>query len=285
MESTVVTLPADYYPDPDLLKTGKVVPHLCTYYYGFNTQAPFVDDVRVRRALSMAIDRQSLVDTVLKGGHEPAQWFSRPGLAGAPTLQTHPDLGIKYDLVQAKKLLGEYLVENDLTVNELDITVMFSTMSSRVKKIAEAIQQMWKDNLGLDIKLTWDSAIKTSPWKAESNYTLQLWQVPSWCGNYPDANNFIYDAFAKGGWANPGEGGINYANPEWEELLGKAAKERDPQKRVELYAQAEQTLVYTDAVIIPIYWYTQVALTQPWVKRTFSVTGHERYEKWEILTD
>ncbi len=72
--------------DPELSAQLVVAPNFCTYYYGFNTTAPVVDDVRVRRALSMAIDRQSLIDNVLKGGQEPAQWFSRPGLAGAPTM-------------------------------------------------------------------------------------------------------------------------------------------------------------------------------------------------------
>ena len=63
-------------------RNSNISPSLCTYYYGFNTKAPFVDDVRVRQALSMAVDRQSLIDNVTKGGQEPAQWFSRPGLAG-----------------------------------------------------------------------------------------------------------------------------------------------------------------------------------------------------------
>jgi len=65
--------------DPVLSAEYEQSPSLCTYYYGFNTKAPFVDDARVRRALSMAIDRQSLIDNVTKGGQEPAQWFARPG--------------------------------------------------------------------------------------------------------------------------------------------------------------------------------------------------------------
>jgi oligopeptide transport system substrate-binding protein len=56
-----------------------------------------VDDVRVRRALSMAVDRKSIVENVTKGGQEPAQWFARPGLTAAPTMRTHPNRGIKYD--------------------------------------------------------------------------------------------------------------------------------------------------------------------------------------------
>ena len=76
--------------DPTLSKELSINPQQCTYYYGFNTKAPIVDDVRVRRALSMAIDRQGLIDNVTKGGQEPAQWFARPGLAGAPTMRVIP---------------------------------------------------------------------------------------------------------------------------------------------------------------------------------------------------
>ena len=129
-----------------------IAPNLCTYYYGFNTTAPVVDDVRVRRALSMAIDRQALIDNVLKGEQVPAQWFSRPGLAGAPTLESHPDLGVKSDVEAAKAELQSYLDEKGVTADYLDITLMFNTSSGH-QKIAEAIQQMWKDNLGLNVKL------------------------------------------------------------------------------------------------------------------------------------
>src|SRR5690606_11908858 len=117
-----------------------------------NTKARFVDDMRVRRALSLAVDRKSLVENVAKAGQEPAQWFSRPGLAGAPTLQTHPNLGVKYDPEQARQLLAEYLAEKRLTASELDITLVFNTSSGH-RQIAEAVQQMWRDNLGLNVKL------------------------------------------------------------------------------------------------------------------------------------
>ena len=62
-----------------------------------------------------AIDRQSLIDNVMKGGQEPAQWFSRPGLAGAPTMADFPDLGVKYDVEAAKADLQSYLDEKGLT--------------------------------------------------------------------------------------------------------------------------------------------------------------------------
>ena len=75
--------------DPVLSKELTITSGECTYYYGFNTKAPFVDDVRVRLALSEAIDRQSLIDNVTKGGQLPAQWFVLPGMAGAKSDRSH----------------------------------------------------------------------------------------------------------------------------------------------------------------------------------------------------
>jgi oligopeptide transport system substrate-binding protein len=272
--------------DSKLSKLYTVSPDLSTYYYGFNTKAQFVDDVRVRRALSMAVDRKSLVENVTKGGQEPAQWFARPGVAGAPTMKTHPNLGIKYDPEQAKKLLDEYLKEKNLTADKLDITVMFNTHSGH-QKIAEAIQQMWKDALGVNAKLT-NQEFKVYLQTTISKDTPQVFRA-GWVLDYPDANNFTREVMAVGGSKNPAKdgvpyGGINWKNEKFEELVKKAAVEMDPAKRVELYAQAEQILCYDDAAIIPLYWYTSNQVTQPWIKRTFSAGGQQqRYEKWEVL--
>jgi oligopeptide transport system substrate-binding protein len=268
--------------DPTLSKELNISPETCTYYYGFNSKAPFVDDVRVRRALSMALDRQGLIDNVLKGGQEPAGWFSRPGIAGAPTRDTHPDLGPSLNVDEAKKLLDEYLTEKGITAADMDITLMFNTSAGH-QTIAEAIQQMWKANLGVEVNLT------NQEWKVYLNTikgaeTPQIYRL-GWCQDYPDANNFIREVFTLGGSANPGDGGVNYVNDKFEELLKKAAIETDPQKRVEMYAEAENMLCYEDAVIIPIYWYTSVNVTKPYVKRTYGVGGQQAYEKWEILQD
>lgn len=270
--------------DPVLSAEYIVAPNFCTYYYGFNTSAPVVDDVRVRRALSMAIDRQSLIDNVLKGDQEPAQWFSRPGLAGAPTMETHPDLGVKYDVEAAKAELQSYLDEMGKTAEELDITLMFNTSEGH-RKIAEAIQQMWKDNLGLTVNLVnqeWAVYLDTIKGAA----TPQIYRL-GWCLDYPDANNFIREVFGKNGSANPftdgaPSGGVFYNNEDFFAGLLEAAREQDPVARVDMYAALEQTLVYDDAVMAPIYWYTRNTLTKPYLTRTFSTGGHEHIEKWDI---
>ena len=272
--------------DPVLSKEYYNGINFCSYYYGFNTTAPFVDDVRVRRALSMAVDRKSLVENVLKGGQTPAQWFATPGLAGAPTMDTYPDLGIKFDATAANAELDSYLTEKGITRADLDITLMFNTSSGH-QRIAEAIQQMWKDNLGVDVKLVnqeWAVYLET----VKGANTPQIWRM-GWCPDYPDANNYDKEVFGPNGSSNPytpeGEpsGGVFWKNQQYIDLLNQAAIETDPVKRQALYAQAEDILVNTDAAIIPIYWYARNTVTKPYIVRTFGTGGSEEFSKWDIL--
>ena len=271
--------------DANLSQQLVIAPNFCTYYYGFNTTAPFVDDARVRRALSMALDRKDLVENVLKGGQIPAQWFARPGLVAAPTPEDYPDLGVKFDVAKANAELDAYLAEKGLTKDKLDITLMFNTSAGH-QKIAEWAQQQWKQNLGVDIKLTnqeWKVFLST----IKGMDTPQIWRL-GWCLDYPDANNFDREVMASNGSSNPTDadgkpaGGLMWKNDKFEELVKQAAVETDLKKRTDLYAQAEDILVNTDAAIIPIYWYTRVTLTQPWIERTFSLGGHEFYYNWSV---
>ncbi len=268
--------------DPTLSKELFIGPSPCTYYYGFNTKAPVVSDQRVRLALSEAVDRQSLIDNVTKGGQLPAHWFSVPGLAGAPLPADYPDLGVYYNPDDAKAQLKSYLDETGQTADALDITLMFNTSSGH-QKIAEAIQQMWADTLGVNVKLT------NQEWKVYLNTirdpvaTPQIFRL-GWCQDYPDANNFLKEDAGFGGSANPSEGGgFNWNDPKYEDLLTQAALETDSQKRTDLYAQAEEILVKTDAAMIPIYWYTTVSVTKPYIERTFSVIQRQSFEKWDVM--
>jgi oligopeptide transport system substrate-binding protein len=271
--------------DEVLSKELSTVSGTCTYYYGFNTQAPIVSDQRVRLALSEAIDRQSLIDNVVKGGQIPAQWFTMPGFAGSPTLKDHPDLGVKFDVADAKTQLQSYLDETKQTADQLDLTLMYNTSSGH-QAIAEAIQQMWKDNLGLNVKVVnqeWKVYLVTTKTKD----TPQIFRM-GWCDDYPDANNFDREVFSVNGSMNPADasgktvGGVNWTNQQYEDLVKQAAVETDPAKRVDLYAQAEEILVKTDAAIAPIYWYTNLDMTKPYVTRTYASSTRQYYEKWDI---
>ncbi len=259
----------------------------CSYYYGFNTQKPPMDDVRVRKAFSLAIDRAGLIDNVLKGAQTPARWVANPGLAGAPTMETHPEAGIGYDPEEAKAELQAYLDETGQTAADLDITLLHNESTGHAL-IAETIQAMWKDTLGVEVK------IAAQEWKVyleliDGPDAPQIFRL-GWCLDYPDANNFTHELFALCGNSNAcqeGEvyGGIQWFNQEYEDLMDQAAEETDNAVRQDLYAEAADLIYGTEAAVAPIYWYGRQTLTKPYVARTFSLSGHEYFDKWDTTKD
>ena len=263
--------------DPVLSQELTIAPSGCTYYYGYNTSKPPMDNVHLRRALSHAVDRQGLVDNVTKGGQEPAQWFCRPGMAACPTMQDHPDTGIKSDPEAAKAELQAYLDDMGFTsIDQIPEIVLMYNTSEGHKRIAEAIAEMWKETLGIQVTVTnqeWKVYLKTL-----QEDSPQVWRL-GWCLDYPDANNWTREVFAIGGNE---ETATQWRNETFTKICEDAAVEMDPVKRQDMYAQAEQIMVYEDAAIIPIYWYTIVNVTKPYVNRTYSQHGHEAYEKWSL---
>jgi oligopeptide transport system substrate-binding protein len=143
---------------------------------------------------------------------------------------------------------------------------------------------MWSSTLGVTVALTNQEFAVFLDTIRDPVATPQIYRL-GWCTDYPDANNFTREVFGAGGSQNPNApdpGGIGWFNQEFEDLIRQAAAERDPAARVELYAQAEELLVNTDAAIIPIYWYTDLSLTKPYVIRSYPVTGHNDFTDWDI---
>jgi oligopeptide transport system substrate-binding protein len=275
-ETDVVTVPLPQIDrakvDSTLSQELNIAPVLCTYYYGFNAEKPPFDNPLVRLAFSMAIDRQSLVDNVTKGGQEPAQWFSRPGVQAAPTIDSHPDLGVKYDPERARQLMDEAFPDRSQLP---PITLLVNQVEGHVL-IAEAIRNMWAEALGVDVQIQqqeWQVFLETL-----ENDAPQIFRA-GWCQDYPDAHNFLHDVFHSASAQN----NTNWTNAEFDSLVEQAGTETDQAKRLDLYIQAERLLVETEAAIAPVYWYTRVTVTKPYVERTYSVLGGmEHYEKWDL---
>ncbi|NWG17927.1 MAG: peptide ABC transporter substrate-binding protein [Chloroflexi bacterium] len=248
----------------------------CTYYIGFdNTEAP-MDNAHLRLALSYAIDRQSLVDNVTRGGQIPAQWFSRPGLASAPTLETHPDLGVKFNLERAQAELAMALEDLGLaSVSELPALSLAYNDSSNHGQIMQAIQQMWTENLGITVTLT---AMEPSTYFASISEDAPIIYRAGWCQDYSDANNFLYDVL----YSKSSQNDAGWNNADYDALVEQARLESDPEIRRDLYAQAEDILVNQGGGIAPIYWYTINFLVKPNVEYPPSVTGNEAYFEWDI---
>jgi oligopeptide transport system substrate-binding protein len=265
--------------DPVLSEELYIAEDGCTYFYGYNTQKPPVDNVHMRRALSHAIDRLGLVENVTKGGQTPAQWFCRPGMTGCPTMEDHPDTGIKSDVEAAQAELQAYLDEMGYaSVDEIPEIVLMYNTSEGHKRIAEAISEMWRETLGIEVTVTnqeWKVYLATLDTEGASP---QVWRL-GWCLDYPDANNWTYEVMACGGFD---ENATMWCNEEFTAMGEEAAVEPDPVKRQDMYAAMEDILCYEDAAIAPIYWYTTVEVTKPYVNRGYSSHGHQTFEFWSL---
>jgi len=262
--------------DPQLSKELYIAPRLCTYYYGFNVSKPPVDNKLVRKALSAAIDRQKLVDTVTKGGQKPAKTFACPGIFGSPA--EDPNFkGISFDPEQAKKWLAEAGYPDGKGFPEM--TLMFNTSEGH-QKIAEFVQGQWKEHLGIEVKLAnqeWKVYLKTL-----SEDPPQVWRL-GWCADYPDENNWVLEVFhPKKGANRPKWNPDDPAAKRFMEVTEKAAATSDPEERKKLYFEAEKILCEDEAIIIPIYYYTRVVCTKPYVERTYAPLGGEHIDKWKV---
>jgi oligopeptide transport system substrate-binding protein len=247
----------------------------CTYYIGFdNTEAP-TDNVHVRRALSLAIDRQSIVDNIAKSALGPAGFFTYPGLNAAPHQEDYADDSAAFDPEAAKAELDLALADLGITADDLSSQLILAVNDSAGHiAIVTAVQQMWADNLGLNVTI--------EPRESTTYFSSLSEDAPSayragWCQDYGDANNFLYDVFFSGSSQN--DTGFN--SPEYDALVSEARTESDTATRVGLYAQAEKILVHDQAAIAPIYFYGTNLLVKPGVERAPTVTGNESYYDWD----
>ena len=260
--------------DPVLSQELDIFADTCTYLYGFNVTKPPFDDPNVRKAFSWAVDRTALVENVTKGGQEPARWFARPGLTAAPDPKQGDDFGppVGADVEKALEFLAASSYGS--AENLPEITLMHNESSGHAR-IAEAIQQMWKENLGVEV------TIATQEWKVflqtRHEDPPQIWRG-GWCMDYPDASNFDKDVFR----SDSGNNDTRWGNEKYDALVDQAALETDVQTRHDLYVEAEKLLVEGDAAIIPLYWYTGVEVTKPYVDRTFGRGGANAWEKWAM---
>ncbi|GAB5492291.1 MAG: ABC transporter substrate-binding protein [Phototrophicaceae bacterium] len=250
-------------------------PDTCTFYLMFNTTKAPTDDVRVRQALSMAINRQDISDAIIRPS-EPAFFFTRPSLAAAPTSEEYPDLVIGEDDAAALELMNEYIADN----GELPtITFMHSAGSSSGPLLAAAALEMWNDALGGVVNIE----ISTQEWAVYLETTdfpetaPNIWYL-GWCQDYPDTNNFLFDVLH----SSVAENGTGWQNDEFDALLEEAQVLSDLEEREALYAQAEYILTTQDAVMINLVYDLTSRLTQPNVERPYGSLGNTYYEYWSF---
>jgi oligopeptide transport system substrate-binding protein len=228
-----------------------VSPQLTTYYYGFNFDRPLFRDPRVRRALSLVIDRERLANSVLRVGELPAHGWVPPGIFNyASQSFDYASWPMPQRIAEARELLaaagygaGRHL-GFELRYNNGEVHT----------KVAVAVASMWKEALGVQVQLAgveFKSLLQDIDRRDIDMYRL------SWVGDYNDAYTFLQ--YLKGDF------GINlphYRNPDYDALLGRASQQADPGLRRGILESAERLLL-ADHPLVPLYFYVNKHLVKP----------------------
>ena len=230
-----------------------IEPYLGVYFYRCNVTRPPLNDKRVRRALALAIDRESLVKNVVHGGQEPAYAVSYPGTDGYL-----PRARLEGDVAEARRLLAEAGYPDGRGCPSIELLY---NSSENHRAIAEAIQQMWRRDLGVDITL------RNEDWKVfldsehTQNYTLER---AGWIADYTDPHVFL-EIWETGN----GNNNTLWSNAEYDRLLHAALNAKTEAERYEIYQRMDAILV-DEVPIIPIYYYKRVYAMSPKVKGHWS---------------
>jgi len=219
---------------------------LDTYFYRLNVTRPGLSNIKVRQALAAAIDRPALVEKVVRGGQQPARSFTPPGIDHYEP----PDL-IKSDFVAARRLLEEAGYPGGQGLPPLEIMI---NSSGNHRLIAEAIQEMWRRELGLDVRLNNMEQATLLANRRALDYQIMR---SEWAADYIDPKTFL-DVFR----SDSNNNHTGWKNANYDALLFEADRTADPAARHSLMQRAEAILL-TEAPIIPIYYYTSVRLVHP----------------------
>lgn len=275
-------------PDMDRIKTDAqlseelyIAPAPCTYYYGFVNSKPPFDDVRVRKAFALTINRESLVDNVLKGGQIPAHSFAPPGIFG----------NVADDFEIGSNLIGDYaarlseaqtlLAEAGYPAGEgLAVTLGHNTSEGHAQ-IAQAVQAMWQEafpqaTISIENQ-EWAVYLDTILPESPDDEKPDIYRL-GWCADYPDSNNWLNEVFN----SKSSQNSAKFFNEEYDALVEEAAFESDPETRLELYRQAERILIDEAAAIAPIYYYTRVRLYKPWVEPVINPITADPIAEWRL---
>ncbi|MSU51209.1 MAG: peptide ABC transporter substrate-binding protein [Opitutus sp.] len=231
---------------PHLLRAD---PYLNTYFFRLNVRQAPLNNEKIRRALALAVDRKAIVEKLLRGGQQPATAITPPGLPGYT-----PPPGSPTDLAAARALLTEAGFPGGKGLPSLE---MLHNTSANNRLIAEAVQEMWRRDLGIDVKLVNQEYKVVLAERRAGRYQILL---GDWVGDYLDATTFL--ELWRG---DSGNNHTGWASAEYDALLFAAARTADPAARGAQLQRAE-ALMLAAAPVIPLYYNTHLFLAQPSVK-------------------
>lgn len=228
----------------------------------FNTTRPPLDDVRVRRALSLAIDRETFARTVLQGTRVPAFCFTPPNTAGYTARAR-----VETDFAAARQLLAEAGHADGRGLPEFELECRNDEIHPR---LAEALQATWQRELGIRVSIAPSEQKIWLQNQQSGNYTIAF---GAWLADFPDASNFLGLFVTDGGYNWTG-----WSDPAYDRLLAEAAPLADPTRRLELFQQAEARLLEA-APVAPVYFGASTYLLHPAVQAwPPSALGWRRYQ-------
>ena len=240
-------------PKEPLNNQLRITPMMDIFYVGFNaTVAPF-DDVKVRQAFNHAVDKDKIIEVVLRNLYQRADGILPPEMPGY-----NPNVkGLKYDPTRAKELIAQskYSDASKFPPIVMSIPGTFAATST----LTEAISQMWEQNLGVKVQLQqveWATYLEDL-----KQHKYQLYSDIGWIADYPDPQNFLDLLFHSGSLEN----NSLYSNAQVDKVLEQARLETKDEARLKLYQQAEQMIV-DDAPWIPLWFTKSYVLVKPYIK-------------------
>ncbi len=233
-------------PDNPLNAELTMVPQLSTQYLGFDVTQPPFDDVKVRQAFALAVDRQKITAVVWKGMRVPAEGIVPPGMPGYEREQPL----LSYDPQRARRLIAGSRYGDERRFPAVTLSIGGSGVE--MDRVTEAIVAMYRDNLGIEIEVE-----RSADVLADRPQFFSL----GWIADYPDPEDFLDILFHSHSPLNH----MEYSNSSVDRLLEEARVEQDPQRRVLLYAQAEEIIV-SDAPWVPLWHTVEYVLTKPYVR-------------------
>ncbi|MCL2900219.1 oligopeptide ABC transporter substrate-binding protein OppA [Brenneria tiliae] len=245
----------------------KVNPYLCTYYYEINNQKPPFNDVRVRTALRLGLSQDILTNKVKNQGDIPAYGFVPPytdGITSAPPAWFGWPQEKRNQ--QARKLLAEagYSAQKPLTFS------LLYNSSDLHKKLAIAAASLWKQNIGVNVKLEnqeWKTFLDT---RHQGGFDVAR---AGWCADYNEPTSFLNMMLS-----DSSNNTAHYKSAEFDGLITQAVQAATDASRAALYQQAESQLD-RDAVIIPVYYYSNIRLVKPYVG---GITGKDPLDNLRV---
>jgi oligopeptide transport system substrate-binding protein len=228
-----------------------VTPGFGLFYIGFNSSRPPFDDARVRQAFCHAVDKDKIVSLVLKSAVSKAEGILPPGMPGYNGYVR----GLEFDVEKAQRLIAESEYGD---VSNLPPIAFTSYGLGSVSSVEEALVDMWRRNLGVDVEIRlWEGEVYPYIIAEEKDELF----VSAWGADYPDPENFLDLLFHSGAEDNTGE----YGNPQVDALLERARVEQNAFARMATYQLAQQ-LVVDDAGCLPLYFDVSYTLVKPYVR-------------------